>query len=160
MKKKHSIFSYFSQFLLFNLCFFGLQLLLLYSHAESLISSIKLPLPIYFEIIGTLVIQFSLYIIISMIQALLLIGILNRSWHYFSTEQWQTIVWSLFACAILSANAYYFPLSVFSKLFSPPIPEFIFFNITLFFFGLPGATLIKLLVLSHDCSPIINSATH
>lgn len=125
-EKKHLIFAYFSQFLLFNLCFFGLQLLLLYSHAESLISSIKLPLPIYFEIIGTLVIQFSLYIIISMIQALLLIGILNRSWHYFSTEQWQIIIWSLFACAILSANAYYFPLSVFSKLFSPPIPEFIF----------------------------------
>lgn len=123
---KNSNFSYFCQFLLFNLCFFGLQLLLLYSHAESLISSIQLPLPIYFEIIGTLIIQFSLYIIISMIQTLMLIGILNRSWHYFSTEQWQTIIWSLSACCILSANAYYFPLSIFSKLFSPPIPEYIF----------------------------------
>ncbi|CZI75159.1 TPA: sulfatase-like hydrolase/transferase [Legionella pneumophila subsp. pneumophila] len=145
MKKKHSIFAYFSQFLLFNLCFFGLQLLLLYSHAESLISSIKLPLPIYFEIIGTLVIQFSLYIIISMIQAMLLIGILNRSWHYFSTEQWQTIIWSLFACAILSANAYYFPLSVFSKLFSPPIPEFIFLILLYFSLACLGLLLLNCL---------------
>lgn len=134
MKQNHSIFSYFWQFLLFNFCFFGLQLLLLYSHAESLISSIKLPWTIYFEIIGTIIIQFSLYIIISLIQTIMLVGILKRSWHYFSVDQWQTIIWSLFACFILSANAYYFPLSVFSKLFSPPIPAFIF--LTLLYFSL------------------------
>ncbi|HAT8211875.1 TPA: sulfatase-like hydrolase/transferase, partial [Legionella pneumophila] len=145
MKQKNSNFSYFCQFLLFNLCFFGLQLLLLYSHAESLISSIQLPLPIYFEIIGTLIIQFSLYIIISMIQTLMLIGVLNRSWHYFSTEQWQTIIWSLSACCILSANAYYFPLSIFSKLFSPPIPEYIFLILLYFSLSCLGLLLLNYL---------------
>nr|WP_277619246.1 alkaline phosphatase family protein [Legionella norrlandica] len=135
MKQNRPIYSYFWQFLLFNFCFFCLQLLLLYSHAESLITSIKLPWRIYLEIIGTIGIQFGLYVLLSFIQAIMLIGVLNRPWHYFfSVEQWQTIIWALFACFILSANAYYFPLSIYSKLFSPPIPGFIF--LVLLYFSL------------------------
>ncbi|WP_298627476.1 sulfatase-like hydrolase/transferase [uncultured Legionella sp.] len=115
---------YFTHFALFNLCFLGLQILMVYSQAESLVSSIQLPIKIYIELIGTIFTHMSLYLILSLIQTGLLIGILKRERYYFSVEQWQLIIWAVFACFILSANAYFFPLSVFSKLFSPPISEF------------------------------------
>ncbi|KTD49159.1 sulfatase-like hydrolase/transferase [Legionella quateirensis] len=123
MRHDRSALSHFGHFALYNLCFLGLQLVLIYSQSESLVSSIKLPLQIYLEFAGTLCTHIVLYLILSLIQTWLLMGILNRSWHHFSAEQWQLCIWSLFACLILSANAYYFPLSMFSKLFSPPIPE-------------------------------------
>lgn len=66
-------------------------------------------------------VQIGVYLVLSFVQTVLLLDILKRSWRYFTTEQWQIIIWSLFATLILSANAYYFPLSIFSKLLSPPI---------------------------------------
>lgn len=123
MRHSNSVRSYLEHFILFNLCFIALQIILIYSQSESLVSSIVLPRKIYLELIGTLFIHIFLYLILSFIQTWLLIGILKRRWHYFSAEQWQLIIWSVFICFILSANAYFFPLSVFSKLFSPPISE-------------------------------------
>ncbi|MBL7481843.1 sulfatase-like hydrolase/transferase [Legionella bononiensis] len=139
MKKDRSILSYFGTFALYNLCFLGLQFFLIYSQSNSLVSSIKLPTQIYLEFAGTLCVHIILYLILSLIQTWLLIGVLKRSWHHFSAEQWQLFIWSLFVWVILSANAYYFPLSVFSKLFSPPIPEFyimILYCLSLFCLGL------------------------
>ncbi|KTD34792.1 putative Sulfatase [Legionella moravica] len=139
MKRERSALSYFGHFVLYNLCFLGLQLVLIYSQSESLVSSIKLPIAIYLEFAGTLCIHVALYIIVSLIQTWLLVGILNRSWHHFSAEQWLIGIWSLCACFIISANAYYFPLSIFSKLFSPPIPESCFkilYTLSLFCLGL------------------------
>lgn len=124
MKQSQPAISFFWHFALYNLCFLGLQLALIYSHSGSLINSIALPWEIYLEFIGTLSVHISLYLILSLIQTWLLLGILKRPWHHFSVEQWQLIIWSLFVSAILSANTYYFPLSIFSKLFSPPISEF------------------------------------
>lgn len=123
MRRMHPILSHYARFALYNLCFFGLQILLIYSQSESLVSSIKLPGKIYLELIGTIFVHIALYLILALVQTWLFIGILKRSWHYFSNEQWQLIVWSIFTCFILSANAYFFPLSVFSKLFSPPVSE-------------------------------------
>lgn len=124
MKKKHPAFSHFCFFLLCNLCFFVLQLILIHSQNRGFIGAVKLPIKIYLEIFATLGIHLTLYVLLSLIQTILLLGILKRSWHYFSPEQWLIIIWSLFACVILCANTYFFPLSVFSKLFSPPISEF------------------------------------
>ncbi|KTD58380.1 putative Sulfatase [Legionella sainthelensi] len=123
MKKTNEVFSYFTYFILFNLCFFVLQLALVYTNNSSFVNAIKLPTQIWIELITTFIIHLSLYILLSLIQTFLLIGILKRSWHYFSEQQWIIIIWVLSVCAILSANSYYFPLSIFSKLFSPPIPE-------------------------------------
>lgn len=123
MKKAYSVFSYFTYFILFNLCFFGLQLALVYTNNGSFVNAIKLPVPIWIELITTFMIHIGLYVLLSLIQAYLLIGILKRPWHYFTEQQWMIIIWVLTVCAILSANCYYFPLSIFSKLFSPPIPE-------------------------------------
>lgn len=124
MRRTHPIASYFLSFVLFNLCFFCLQLVLVYAHAESFTSLIKLPLGVYLEFITTLSVHLFLYLILSILQTLLILGVLKRPWHYFTEKQWLVIIWSLCVCTILSANAYYFPLSLFSTLLSPPIPTF------------------------------------
>lgn len=123
MKQIRTNFSYFFYFLLFNLYFFCLQAGLLYSQNNSFVSSVTLPEIAWQQILATAGSHIILYLLLSLIQTFMLLGILKRSWHYFSADQWQIIIWILCICAILSANAYYFPLSVFSKLFSPPIPE-------------------------------------
>ena len=142
MKKTHSNFSYFLFFLIFNLCFFFLQLALIYSQNSNFISNIKLPEKVYLELVATLGIHISLYLLLSLIQTFILVGILKRSWCYFSQEHWQIIVWSLFVCAILCANAYYFPISIFSKLFSPP--TFAFYILLLLYLSLVGIGLLLL----------------
>ncbi len=115
--------TYFYYFLLFNLCFFILQASLLYSQNSSFVSTIKLPDIAWLQIGATLLVHITLYLFLSLFQTLLLVGILKRSWHYFTADQWQIIIWTLCSIVIISANAYYFPLSLFSKLFSPPIPN-------------------------------------
>ncbi len=122
---KNQFLSYFYFFLLCNFCCFALQLILIFSQNGSFISTIALPAKIYIELFATLIVHLSLYALLSLIQTFLLTALLKRSWHHFSSAQWQIIIWSTFVCAIVSANAYFFPLSVFSKLFSPPIPEFL-----------------------------------
>lgn len=126
MKKNQSL-SHFYFFLLCNFCFFALQLLFIFSQNGSFISSVTLPAKIYLELFATLIVHLSLYALLSLIQTFLLASLLRRSWHYFSAEQWQIIIWSFFVCAIISANAYFFPLSVFSKLFAPPVPNSLIF---------------------------------
>jgi len=123
MKPHYSFSSCFFYFLLFNLCFLCFQEGLLYSQNCSFISAVKLPKKIWLELAATLGVHIVIYILLSLLQTFLLLGILKRPWHYFSPERWQIIIWTLCVCAILCANTYYFPLSVFSKLFSPPIPE-------------------------------------
>lgn len=121
--KNTSIGSHLLNFVLFNLCFFALQLGLIYSEAGNFTSLIPLPWGVYAELIATLLFQFSLYILLSILQTFLLHGVINRRWHYFSDQQWQIMIWSLTVGAILCANAYYFPLSVFGKLLLPPLTE-------------------------------------
>jgi hypothetical protein len=136
MTKKHPGFSNFWFFLIFNLCFLVLQLALIYSENSSFINKIKFPAHVYLELVVTLSIHIILYILLSLIQTFMLVGILKRSWHYFSQEQWQIIIWTLFVCAILCANVYYFPLSIFSKQFSPP--TFNFYILILLYLSLTG----------------------
>jgi len=123
MKNSLRISAFTLNFILFNFCFFCIQLVFIYSKSESFTSLIPLPWGVYGELLATLCIQLSLYLLLAFFQTFLLIGILKRSWHYFSADQWQLIIWGLSITAILSANTYYFPLSMFSKLFIPPLSE-------------------------------------
>jgi hypothetical protein len=111
----------FLYFTVFNLCFFGLQLLFIHSQAGSFIHSLPLPWSIYAELFKTLFIQGALYLLLALIQTLLLHNLLRRSWHYYSAQTWILLIWGLCVGAILMANAYYFPLSQFSKLLAPPL---------------------------------------
>jgi len=112
------------QFILFNLSFFCLQLAYIYSQTGNFASLITLPWNVYWELATTLGVQICLYLVLASLQTFLLISIVKRRWHYFSDEQWLVIIWSLTICAVLSANCYYFPLSLFSKLVSP-LPEWL-----------------------------------
>ncbi|MDR3442224.1 MAG: sulfatase-like hydrolase/transferase [Legionella sp.] len=142
MKQTQSTLSYFISFVLFNLCFFTLQAGFLYSQNGSFVSSIKLPEVALIQLLATAVVHLVLYLLLAMLQTFLLLGIIKRSWHYFTPEQWQVIIWSLCVCVILSANAYYFPLSAFSKLFSPPLTQ----SFMLILFGVSGLALSCLLL--------------
>ena len=51
MKKNHPVFSYFGYFLLFNLCFFALQLALIYSQNNSFISQLNSQQQVYLELL-------------------------------------------------------------------------------------------------------------
>ncbi|MFI4919032.1 MAG: sulfatase-like hydrolase/transferase [Legionellales bacterium] len=111
----------FLYFLALNLCFFIIQIYLIYADiGNNLVSTMKLPHGIYLEFLMTLSYHLGLYLLLSLIQTLLLWGILKRSWHYLSPDKWQVVIWSLCACAILSANTYYFPLSIISRLCAIP----------------------------------------
>lgn len=124
INKQPAAISYLVQFILFNLCFFALQLILIYSEAGNFVSLIPLPWRVYEELILTFLLQFSLYLLLSLLQTFLLLGVVRRSWfNHYSSERWLVIIWVLSLCAILSANAYYFPLSLFSKVLCPPLTE-------------------------------------
>lgn len=135
-------YPFFITFLWFNLCFFCLQAALLYVQNGSFVSSIRLPAIAWEQIIATIGIHIFLYLLLSVFQTFLLLGVLERSRHYFSAQQWQITIWVLCVCVILSANAYYFPLSVFSKLFSPPIPTWFMLGV----FSISGFALSLLLL--------------
>lgn len=114
---------YYGYFVAFNLCFFTFQLMLHYAENSSFASSINLPARTLLELAFTLCIHIGLYLLLSLVQTLMLDGVLNRSWSAISAEQWQLIIWVLTTSAIVSANHYYFPLSLFSKVL--PFPPFI-----------------------------------
>ncbi len=135
MKHTSPNLSYFICFLSFNLCFFSLQAALLYSQNGNFVSSIHLPIVVWNQILFTASIHLILYTLLSLLQTFLLRKILDRPWHYFSGDQWLMIIWFLTAFTILSANAYFFPLSVFSKLFSPPIPESVLLGVFILCFS-------------------------
>lgn len=119
MKLTQSYLSYFLLFLLFNLCFFFLQVAFHYANSTGFTSAIPLPWAVYLELISTFGVHIILYALLSVLQTWLLVSIIYRSWHYFSADVWQIIIWTLTVCALLSANAYLFPLSAFSELCSP-----------------------------------------
>ncbi|MBA2648271.1 MAG: sulfatase-like hydrolase/transferase [Legionella sp.] len=110
-------------FLLLNGCFFGLQLLYVYSEAGSFISAIRMPWTVYEELLATLCVHLVLYTLLSLIQGYILQKLLAVRTFYFSKEGWQIIIWSMSVCALLSANAYYFPLSVFGELLISLFPS-------------------------------------
>lgn len=122
MKQHNPAYTHFLYFFLYNLCFFALQLTLVYSQAGNFMTAAILPFTVYGELIGTLAIHIGLYLFVSVIQTAMLLGITRRTWHYFSDEQWQLIIWVVSITALLSANIYFFPLSIFSKMLAPPLP--------------------------------------
>ncbi|KTD21483.1 sulfatase-like hydrolase/transferase [Legionella israelensis] len=113
----------FSHFLLFNLLFFSLQLIFILNKSSSFISAVPLPWQVHTELLLTLFIHIGLYCILSFIQSLLLMGVMAHYRHFFTWQQGLIIIWALTVCALVTANIYFFPLSLFSKLFSPPIPR-------------------------------------
>lgn len=126
MKRKDSGQSLLGYFFLLNLCFLILQLIFISHQAENFVTAIPLPWQTYGEIALTLAVHLTLCLALAIVQWILLLGVVKRSKHYFTSDTWLLIIWFLSTTLILSANAYYFPLSRFSKMLSPPVPPFVF----------------------------------
>ncbi|TAL63099.1 MAG: DUF229 domain-containing protein [Legionella sp.] len=146
MSNKRQAFSYFIQFSLFNLCFFCLQLLYTYAHSGNFISLIPLPWAVYGELLSAIILQLLLYVPLSLLQTILLIGVLKRSSPVFSEQQWQLLIWFLTAFTLIIANAYYFPLSLFGKIFSLSVPKPLLLVLLSIFVILLGLLLINSLL--------------
>ena len=102
-------------FFLCNTFLFCIQLLFLYIKSKNFLQAIPLPLTVVSQIIATLAVHLCLYLLLSLVQGLLLLGIRKRQAPSFITEYWFIFIWLLSVCLIFSANAYYFPVSIFSK---------------------------------------------
>ncbi|ASQ47122.1 sulfatase-like hydrolase/transferase [Legionella clemsonensis] len=149
---------YFTNFILFNALFLGLQFIAVLSQSGGFLNAIPLPLNVYLQIAAAAVIQVLLYFLLALIQLFWLWGIKDNYLAKISLERWQLIIFAFSVITILSANCYFFPLSLFSRLFLPAIPIFfiqIVMIISLLFLGL--FTVIALLK-AYFRSPILLTA--
>jgi arylsulfatase A-like enzyme len=93
-------------FLLCNLTLLSLQLLFIYTHSSSFISAIPLPAVVYGELLLTLLIQGLLCVLLSACQTLWLRGL---------AKQRLVTIHLTSNLALLTTNAYFFPLSLFAR---------------------------------------------
>ena len=54
---------------------------------------------------------------------MLIWGLAQRRLTITTLERWHISIWALTVCALLTSNAYFFPLSYFSRLFLPELPH-------------------------------------
>lgn len=121
MNKSAPYRSWFAHFFICNLIFLALQFGFIFSKSNSFINAIPLPVSIYVQLIATLFIHLFLYVLLSALQTVLMWGVMKRTALY--PDRWHIIIWSLSVCALLSTNGYFFPLSLFSRLFLPELPN-------------------------------------
>jgi hypothetical protein len=120
---------YFAYFGLFNFVFFLSQLLYL-ANKDLFLKPISLPLKANLEILLAFTIQLILYCILSLYQTTLLWGIRSTDHHLLEKRQLFIFITSI--TAILSLNAYFFPVSTFSKVITSLVPVYIVNMIMLF----------------------------
>ncbi len=127
--------SWLIRFFLFNLVVLSCQIGYILSQSSSFVRAIPLPGFIYGEFLFTLFIHVCLYLVLSFIQTVLLWGVIQRysimsltntpsTISYKTIERWQIIIWGLCIYALHMLNAYFFPLSIFSRLFLPELPHY------------------------------------
>ena len=105
-------------FFSFNLIFFSLQLFYILVQSNSFINTLPLPVSIYLELIATFGVHIGLYLLLSLMQTILFWGI-AQTWDFNSkvSHRWQFAIGALFVCTLLLSNHYFFPLSLFSRIF-------------------------------------------
>lgn len=112
----------FFSFASFNGLFLLFQFIYSFSLSASFIHAVALPWQVYFELFLALVLQLFLYVLLSLLQTALLWGIAPKPTSKERLDRWVFIILITSFIAILSLNGYFFPLSVFSKLFDfPPV---------------------------------------
>lgn len=122
MKKIHFFRHYFTGFALFNLIFLILQFAYVLSQGGSFLKAIPLPLYVHLELAAAVVIQLLLYVLLTLLQTTWLWGIEEYYSDQILLERYQLTIYILSITAILTVNCYFFPLSLFSRLFLPGIP--------------------------------------
>lgn len=145
MKKLPLYRQWFIHFALYNLIFLSLQCVFILSKSNGFISAIPLPATVYLWLFLTLFIHLVLYFILSIIQTTLIWGLAQRSLTLVALERWHITIWTIFVCALLTSNAYFFPLSYFSRLFLPELPHAFLIILMLSAFFILGALLLNTL---------------
>jgi hypothetical protein len=105
-------------FFSFNIIFFNLQLFYILAQSNSFINTLTLPLSVYVELIATFGVHIGLYLLLSLIQTILFWGV-AQSWSFNSKliYHWQFAIGALSVCTLLLSNRFFFPLSLFSRVF-------------------------------------------
>ncbi|OCH97359.1 hypothetical protein A8135_03645 [Legionella jamestowniensis] len=116
---KNFFYHYFINFILFNLLFLSLQFAYVLSQSGGFLNAIPLPLPVYLQIAVAATIQIIFYCLLTLLQLFWLWGIKDSYLAKIALDRWQLIIYALSVIAILSANCYFFPLSLFSRMFLP-----------------------------------------
>ena len=123
---------WFTLFVFYNLTFLVLQIAFNLSTSSSFLNTLPLPRVVYLELIITLFIHLGLYLILSALQAALIWGLMQYHLTTASLERWHLAIWSLSLGALLSSNGYFFPLSAYSRLFLPEVPQAVLIIFMLF----------------------------
>lgn len=158
MKKSPTNHQWFIQFALYNLLFLSLQCVFILSKSNGFINTIPLPAKVYLWIFLTLFIHLVLYFILSIIQTTLIWGIAQRTLGLAALERWHITIWALSVCALLTSNAYFFPLSYFSRLFLPELPHAFLMILMLSAVFILGALLLNTLFFASKQYPKIISS--
>ncbi len=124
--------AWFTLFFFYNLVFLSLQIGFIFSQSSSFINAVPLPTPIYLEFVLTLFVHVGLYCLLSALQSALLWGLLHYSLSPVSIARWHITIWALSTCALLTSNSYFFPLSLFSRMLLPAMPQAMLLMIMLF----------------------------
>jgi hypothetical protein len=114
---------YFIGFLIYNLIFLFLQLLYVLFSENSFIHAITYPLKVYLSLFVALLLQIGLYLILTWFQTELLWGIAPFYPKKDILNRWQLIIYFLSISALITLNCYFFPLSKFSRIFFPGVPQ-------------------------------------
>ncbi|WED42519.1 sulfatase-like hydrolase/transferase [Legionella cardiaca] len=111
----------FTHFALFNLIFLILQFIYVLAQGGSFLKAIPLPFAVHLQIAMAALIQLGLYLCLTILQTFWLWGLKDSYLEKPSLEFWLLIIYFLSLLTILSLNCYFFPLSLFSRLFLPEI---------------------------------------
>lgn len=148
MNKTNQITRWFIDFFLYNFVFIFLQTLYIIFSEASFIHAISYPLIVYCQVALAFILQILLYGLLSVFQTLLLWGIISsisKSVDKTDMTRWQLFIYAISIVALLSINGYFFPLSRFSRLFLPALPNSVCISImTISLLSLGCLTLIAL----------------
>lgn len=107
----------FTYFLLGNLVLLVWQFFFSFMESSSFIGAIKLPWKVYAELIALIFLQILLYVLLSLIQTFIACYI-SKNKSLTAKRRVQSGIFILSVVCLFSLNAYFFPLSQFSRLFS------------------------------------------
>ncbi len=109
-------------FCLYNIVFLCMQYAFAFTYSVDFINTIPLPSTVYIAISLTILAHFFLYLLLSLIQTSLIWGLMQCKFKIISDDRCHIIIWTLSIIALITANCYFFPLSLMSKLLIPEVP--------------------------------------
>lgn len=111
-------YTQFYVFFLLNLVFLGSQYAITFSNPYLFTKALTLPNSVYFELSLACLLHVCLYGLLSLLQTFMLPNTRQAPWNAISQDTWIIIIWSLSTITIITANTFFYPHSIFGKLFA------------------------------------------